>query len=200
MLELDPDVHVVLCTAYPEQGWRQRVEALPGRERVLVLKKPFDVVEVQQLASALCERWSHGQRDRARLHDLERSVSEQRDELARAPPSSERFNHHLRDLLKKDERTDKRVSPMYGRPVQRHRHRHPPANTAACHVAECLSDAIVIERGGAGGVLFGTPPRVDRGVLSKSPSKPSLGSGLAVKPEGGQSERYLNGGPLWRQW
>lgn len=82
VLELDPDVHVVLCTAYPEQGWRQRVEALPGRERVLVLKKPFDVVEVQQLASALCERWSHGQRDRARLHDLERSVSEQRDELA----------------------------------------------------------------------------------------------------------------------
>lgn len=84
VLEADPDVHVVLCTAYPEHGWRQRVEALPGRDRVLILKKPFDVVEVQQLACALCEKWLHAQRDRARMHDLERSVTEQQDELAAA--------------------------------------------------------------------------------------------------------------------
>lgn len=80
----DADVHVVLCTAYPEQGWRQRVEQLPGRDRVLVLKKPFDIVEVQQLACALCEKWQHAQEHRARMHHLERSVTAQQGELAAA--------------------------------------------------------------------------------------------------------------------
>jgi two-component system, NtrC family, sensor kinase len=84
VLDSDPDVHVVLCTAYPERGWQERVEALPGRDRVLVLKKPFDIVEVQQLAFALCEKWRYAQRNRARMHDLERSVSEQQGELAAA--------------------------------------------------------------------------------------------------------------------
>jgi two-component system NtrC family sensor kinase len=87
VLESDPDVHVVLCTAYPERSWRNRVEQLPSRERVLVLKKPFDIVEVQQLACALCEKWLYAQRDRARLHDLERSVTAQQGELAAAADS-----------------------------------------------------------------------------------------------------------------
>jgi two-component system, NtrC family, sensor kinase len=84
VLDSDPNVHVVLCTAYPERGWRERVEALPGRDRVLILKKPFDILEVQQLACALCEKWLYAQRDRARMHDLERSVTEQQGELAAA--------------------------------------------------------------------------------------------------------------------
>ena len=84
VLEVDPDIHIVLCTAYPERGWRRRVEGLQGRDRVLVLKKPFDIVEVQQLADALCERWAFTRRDRARMRDLERSVTEQRGRLAAA--------------------------------------------------------------------------------------------------------------------
>jgi two-component system NtrC family sensor kinase len=82
VLDNDPDVHVVLCTAYPERSWRNRVEQLPGRERVLVLKKPFDILEVQQLACALCEKWLYAQRDRARMHHLEQSVTAQQGELA----------------------------------------------------------------------------------------------------------------------
>jgi len=84
VMEFDSDVHVVLCTAYLERSWKDRVEALPGRDRVLVLKKPFDVLEIQQLASALCERWTFARRDRARMRDLERSVTEQRGRLADA--------------------------------------------------------------------------------------------------------------------
>ncbi|MCA9655772.1 MAG: response regulator [Myxococcales bacterium] len=84
VLEADPDVRVVLCTAYSERTWRKRVEALRGRDRLLVLKKPFDALEVHQLACALCERWAMVRRDRDRVLDLERSVSEQRGELAAA--------------------------------------------------------------------------------------------------------------------
>jgi len=79
---IDPDVHVVLCTAQSEIGWQRRVEALPAHGRVLILKKPFDTVEVRQLANTLGEKWFLARRDRARMRALERSVKEQQGELA----------------------------------------------------------------------------------------------------------------------
>lgn len=82
VIEADPDVHVVLCTAQSESGWQRRVEALPAHGRVLILKKPFDVVEVRQLANTLGEKWFLARRDQARMRALERSVQEQRGELA----------------------------------------------------------------------------------------------------------------------
>jgi two-component system NtrC family sensor kinase len=80
--ETDHDVHVVLCTAQSEIGWQRRVEALPAHGRVLILKKPFDTVEVRQLANTLGEKWFLARRDRARMRALERSVREQQGELA----------------------------------------------------------------------------------------------------------------------
>ncbi|MEM9461746.1 MAG: response regulator [Myxococcota bacterium] len=78
----DPDVHVVLCTAHTDAKAQQQVVALPARDRVLILKKPFDTLEVQQLARALCEKWTLGLRDKARMAELEQSVSEHRGKLA----------------------------------------------------------------------------------------------------------------------
>jgi two-component system NtrC family sensor kinase len=79
--EADSDVHVVLCTAQSEIGWQNRVEALPAHGRVLILKKPFDTVEVRQLANTLGEKWFLARRDQARMQALERSVQEQQGEL-----------------------------------------------------------------------------------------------------------------------
>ncbi|MEM9456521.1 MAG: response regulator [Myxococcota bacterium] len=94
VLEEDPDVQIVLCTAYNDYGWEQRVEQLPARDRVLILKKPFDVIEVQQLANALCEKWRFARRDRERMLALERTVQE----LAVA-------NAHLRQEIAERART-----------------------------------------------------------------------------------------------
>jgi CheY-like chemotaxis protein len=55
--ELDPNLQVVLCTAYSDYSWGEMFEKLGGRDGLLILKKPFDAVEALQLAQALTEKW-----------------------------------------------------------------------------------------------------------------------------------------------
>ena len=69
--ETDPDLEVVICTAYSDYSFEEIVGALGRSERLLILKKPFDPVEVRQLAGALTEKWNVGQREKARMAELE---------------------------------------------------------------------------------------------------------------------------------
>jgi two-component system, sensor histidine kinase and response regulator len=55
--EVDRDVQVVLCTAYSDYSWSDLQKRLGVTDRLLLLKKPFDVAEVRQLACALTEKW-----------------------------------------------------------------------------------------------------------------------------------------------
>jgi len=54
--EADPKVQVVLCSAYSDYSWKNIVERVGKRDNLLILKKPFDVAEVSQLALALTEK------------------------------------------------------------------------------------------------------------------------------------------------
>lgn len=74
---VDPDIQVVICTAYSDYTWAETIERLGRRDNLLILKKPFDVTEVEQLAHALTERWELVRRTRSNLQDLSRITSEQ---------------------------------------------------------------------------------------------------------------------------
>jgi EAL domain-containing protein (putative c-di-GMP-specific phosphodiesterase class I)/ActR/RegA family two-component response regulator len=54
---LDPDVQIVICTAYSDHTWEQILAKLGRSDRIVVLKKPFDNIEVLQLADTLTQRW-----------------------------------------------------------------------------------------------------------------------------------------------
>ncbi|MEO8360815.1 MAG: EAL domain-containing protein [Vicinamibacteria bacterium] len=77
----DPDIQVVICTAYSDYSWTEMVEKLGNSDRLVVLKKPFDTIEVLQLASALTEKWRLVRSSRETLADLERKVAERTSEL-----------------------------------------------------------------------------------------------------------------------
>jgi len=77
-----PDLQVVLCTAYSDYSWDEIAAALGRSDRYVILKKPFDSVEAQQLAAALTEKWRLVQENRAHVEDLERKVIERTAELA----------------------------------------------------------------------------------------------------------------------
>ena len=66
----EPDLQAVLCTAFSDYSYAEMIERLGKTDRLLILKKPFDKVEVQQLASALCEKWSTLRSERARMEEL----------------------------------------------------------------------------------------------------------------------------------
>jgi signal transduction histidine kinase len=70
----DPDLQVVICTAYSDQSWSDVLRALGDRESLLILKKPFDNIEVAQMASALTRKWAFQQQLRTRMDDLEEVV------------------------------------------------------------------------------------------------------------------------------
>ena len=57
----DPDIQVVICTAYSDYTWEDVVERLGVTDQLLILKKPFDAAEVLQLASALTMKWDFAQ-------------------------------------------------------------------------------------------------------------------------------------------
>jgi EAL domain-containing protein (putative c-di-GMP-specific phosphodiesterase class I)/FixJ family two-component response regulator len=55
--QLDPDIQIVICTAYSDHTWEQILKKLGRSDRLVVLKKPFDNIEVLQLADTLTQRW-----------------------------------------------------------------------------------------------------------------------------------------------
>ena len=69
-----PDLQVVICTAYSDYSWDEMLKKLGYSDRLIILKKPFDNVEVQQLAISMTEKWRLYQQAKLRLSDLEKMV------------------------------------------------------------------------------------------------------------------------------
>jgi len=82
--EVDSELNIVICTAYSDHSWAEIQAALPVREHWLVLKKPFDKIEVLQMAHALTEKWYLTRQAGMQRATLERMVEARTEELRRA--------------------------------------------------------------------------------------------------------------------
>ncbi|MCY2960517.1 MAG: response regulator [Planctomycetota bacterium] len=78
IFEVDARIQAVICTAYSDHSWDHILARLGRSDRLLILKKPFDNVEVQQLASALTEKWNAEARERARIEEARTAEREAR--------------------------------------------------------------------------------------------------------------------------
>jgi two-component system cell cycle sensor histidine kinase/response regulator CckA len=74
--KVSPDTQVVLCTAYSDYSWDEVIAKLSYPDRLVILKKPFDAVEVLQLAAALTEKYRLGLEARAQMSRLESKVEQ----------------------------------------------------------------------------------------------------------------------------
>jgi two-component system, cell cycle sensor histidine kinase and response regulator CckA len=82
--EAAPDLQVVLCTAYSDYSWQDIADRVIAAHNMVVLKKPFDNIEVLQLAHALCHKWVVTQEANAQLTRLNEMVQIRTHELDRA--------------------------------------------------------------------------------------------------------------------
>lgn len=57
ILEVDPEIQIVICTAYTAYSWKEISEQIGTTDRMGILKKPFDTVEALRLANELTEKW-----------------------------------------------------------------------------------------------------------------------------------------------
>ena len=78
----DPNIQVVICTAYSDFSWEDISQRLGRSENLLILKKPFDSVEIAQLAATLTKKWTLAKRASMKMDELEQMVKERTHELA----------------------------------------------------------------------------------------------------------------------
>jgi diguanylate cyclase (GGDEF)-like protein/PAS domain S-box-containing protein len=79
--EVDPEIQIVICTAYSDYSWEEIIRKLGNVDRLLILKKPFDTIEVCQLACALTQKWHLARRAHLKLNQVRAMVQEQTHKL-----------------------------------------------------------------------------------------------------------------------
>lgn len=70
LLRATQDLQIVLCTAYSDYSWDQMRRMLGETDRVLILKKPFDNIEVLQCAATLTAKWRLQKESTRRIEGL----------------------------------------------------------------------------------------------------------------------------------
>jgi two-component system, sensor histidine kinase and response regulator len=73
---VDPQLQVVICTAHADHPWEEVLARLDVRDRLLIVKKPFDMIEVSQLARTLTTKWELARQARSQIDGLEQAVRE----------------------------------------------------------------------------------------------------------------------------
>ncbi|MGC6368931.1 ATP-binding protein [Pseudomonas sp. K2I15] len=79
--KVDPQLQVVVCTAYSDYSWEELLFRLQAHDRLLILKKPFDNIEVQQMANTLAAKWDMARRSSLQTSHLEHLVEQRTQAL-----------------------------------------------------------------------------------------------------------------------
>ena len=95
---VDPDIQIVICSAYSDHDWQDLIARLGRSDKLLVLKKPFEMVEVLQCAHALASKWRNERALREHVDSLEKDVTDRTQGLEAA-------NKQLRHLATHDSLT-----------------------------------------------------------------------------------------------
>jgi diguanylate cyclase len=95
---VDPEIQVVVCSAYSDYDWMELLERLGRSDKLIVIKKPFEPIEILQSASALSRKWQNARALRRHVEGLERVVTDRTRGLEAA-------NRQLRHLASHDSLT-----------------------------------------------------------------------------------------------
>ena len=98
--EADSRLQIVLCTAYSDHPWEEVLQRLNVKDGLLILKKPFDPIEVTQLARTLATKWDMAREVAMKMEGLKHAVAE----LARSNSDLQQFayvaSHDLSEPLR----------------------------------------------------------------------------------------------------
>jgi diguanylate cyclase (GGDEF)-like protein len=93
--KIDPEIQVVVCSAYSDYDWMELLARLGRSDKLIVIKKPFEPIEILQSASALSRKWQNARALKGYVEGLERVVTDRTRGLEAA-------NRQLRHLASHD--------------------------------------------------------------------------------------------------
>ena len=76
--QIDPNLQVVICTAYSDHMWDDVLKKLGYNDRLLLLRKPFESDEARQLALALSEKSRLALIQQQKVEDLGQEIERRR--------------------------------------------------------------------------------------------------------------------------
>jgi diguanylate cyclase (GGDEF)-like protein len=92
---VDPEIQVVVCSAYTDYDWLELLSRLGHSDKLIVVKKPFEPIEILQCASALSRKWANARALKQHVESLELVVTDRTRGLEAA-------NRKLRHLASHD--------------------------------------------------------------------------------------------------
>jgi diguanylate cyclase (GGDEF)-like protein len=96
--QIDPEIQIVVCSAYSDYDWMELLARLGRSDKLIVIKKPFEPIEILQSASALSRKWQNARALKCHVEGLERVVTDRTRGLEAA-------NRQLRHLASHDSLT-----------------------------------------------------------------------------------------------
>jgi CheY-like chemotaxis protein len=81
---VDPDLEIVICTAYSDHPWEDVSRRIGNTDKLLILMKPFNSIEVVQLAHSLTRKWNLMRVGKLQIERLESFASQRTAELQEA--------------------------------------------------------------------------------------------------------------------
>ncbi len=98
-----PELQVVICTAYSDYSWEGMIRKVGKTDSLVILKKPFDNVEVLQLAHTLTQKWSLSRQLKLHMDGLDEVVARRTIELQTA-------NFRLREEMDERAQTQRELA------------------------------------------------------------------------------------------
>jgi len=98
--KVDPNLQTVICTAYADYSWSDIQRRVGHSDSLLILKKPFDNIEVVQMAHTMSHKWLVSRQAEARMKDLDLMVAQRTEELRAA---NEQIRRELQEKLEAEE-------------------------------------------------------------------------------------------------
>ena len=78
---VDPDLEIVICSAYSDHPWEDVSRRIGNTDKLLILMKPFNSIEVVQLANSLTKKWNLARSVKLQVDCLAFSVNQRTAEL-----------------------------------------------------------------------------------------------------------------------
>jgi len=82
--KIDPDIHVVLCTADNTLSWEQILNHLGESDQLLILQKPFIDLALRQIVHAMTRKWQLSRQSQHVMKFMEQQIKERTQAIEEA--------------------------------------------------------------------------------------------------------------------